>query len=252
MVERTTENASEHPALRRLALLATGCTGADIERLVREVRRKVGRQQRSMTWSDLKDALLAGQPSLSDDLRWRTAIHEAGHAIVFLETGVADIVTASVGIGGIGNVATRLNSHLPQTESWLMSYIACMLAGRTAELLAFGEGLAGAGGTDDSDLARANHYAVNAETRLGFSSHQPLLYRQIGGGINELSLDRGLAERVNDRLLKAEAIARSLLVSRTDALHAIATRLNEAGIMSGDEVSELLASYTDAAAETER
>lgn len=40
----------QYPDLRRLALLATGSTGADIERLVRDVRRSVRRQQRSLTW----------------------------------------------------------------------------------------------------------------------------------------------------------------------------------------------------------
>lgn len=231
---------TQSPDLRRLALLATGSTGADIERLVRDIRRKTRRQQRALTWGDLEHALLAGQVKLSDDVRWRTAIHEAGHAIAFCDMGIAEVITASIGIGGMGQVVSRQLHHRPQTQDWLMRTIACMLAGRTADLLIFGEAVAGAGGYDDSDLAKATAHAVAAETRLGFSDHQPLLYRPVAGSINELSLDRHLADRVNSRLMEAEAMARSLLENRRDALIAIATRLKDAGVMTGEEITRLL------------
>lgn len=226
--------------LRRLGLLATGRTGADIERLVREVRRKARRLGRQMTWHDLEESLREDQSKMSDDLRWRTAIHEAGHALAFTLTGVAEVLTVTIGIEGIGQVLTRRYTHLPQTESWLMHYIACRLAGRTAELLIFGEALAGSGGHIDSDLAKATDQAMAAETQLGFSSHQPLIHRSMIGTINELSLDRHLAERVNNRLLAAEKAARDLLVSRKIDLIAIATRLSESGVMTGEEVRGLL------------
>lgn len=231
---------NHHADLRRLALLATGSTGADIERLVRDVRRKNRRQQRSMTWLDLEQALLAGQLKLSDDVRWRTAIHEAGHAIAFCDTGIAEVMTVSIGIGGMGQVVSRQCQHLPQTQDWLMRSIACMLAGRTAELLIFGDTVAGAGGYDNSDLARATEHAVAAETRLGFSDHQPLLYRSVASSVNELSLDLHLAGRVNARLLEAEAMARNLLESRGEALIAIAEWLEDVGAMTGEEVRGLL------------
>lgn len=231
---------TQHADLRRLALLATGSTGADIERLVRDVRRKTRRQQRPLSWNDLEQALLAGQMKLSDEVRWRTAIHEAGHAVAFCDTGIAEVITVSIGIGGMGQVVSRQHHHFLQTQDWLMRSIACMLAGRTAELLTFGDAVAGAGGYDDSDLARATDHAVAAETRLGFSDHQPLLYRSVGGSINELSLDRHLADRVNVRLMTAEATARGLLESRREALIAIAERLKEVGAMTGEEVRELL------------
>ncbi|WP_245294521.1 hypothetical protein [Rhizobium anhuiense] len=167
-------------------------------------------------------------------------MHEAGHAIAFCDTGIAEVMTVSIGIGGMGQVVSRQHHHLLQTQDWLMRSIACMLAGRTAELLTFGDTVAGAGGYDDSDLARATDHAVAAETRLGFSDHQPLLYRSVGGSINELSLDRHLADRVNGRLMEAEAMARSLLENRRDALVAIATLLKNVGVMTGEEITRLL------------
>jgi len=226
--------------LRPLALLATGRTGADIERLVREVRRKARRERRPLAWCDLEQALLAGQMRMSDDLRWRTAVHEAGHAIAFTLTGIAEVVTATIGIDGVGQVASHPNNHLPQTEAWLMHYISCLLAGRTAELLVVGEPMAGAGGAEDSDLARATNHALAAETRLGFSKPQPLVYHSEGGSVSELNLDRQLTERVNARLVAAEQTARDILEPRRDDLLAIATRLNEVSVMTGDEVRQML------------
>lgn len=226
--------------LQRLALLATGSTGADIERLVRDVRRKNRRQRRPLTFTDIEQALLAGQPRLSDDLRWRIGIHEVGHAIAFSNTGIAEVMTLSIGIGGMGQVISRQHQHLEQTEDWLMRKVACMLAGRTAELLIFGDTVAGAGGYDDSDLAMATDHAVAAETRLGFSDQQPLLYRSAAVTINELSLDRHLADRVNARLVAAEAMARDLLESQRKALITIAERLKDVGVMTGEEFTRLL------------
>lgn len=235
-----TTTSNQHADLRRLALMASGSTGADIERLVRDVRRQTRRQQRSLTWSDLEQALLAGQLKLSEEVRWRNAIYEVGHAIAFCDTGIAEVMTVSIGIGGMGQVVSRQHRHFLQTQDWLMRSIACMLAGRTAELLVFGDTVAGAGGYDDSDLARATDHAVAGETRLGFSDHQPLLYRSVASSINELSLDRHLAERVNARLVTAEAMAKGLLESRRDELIAIAERLKEVGAMTGGEVRALL------------
>ena len=59
-----TEVAGHSPppdGLRPLALLALGRTGADIERLVREVRRKLRREGRAMVWGDLETALRDGR-----------------------------------------------------------------------------------------------------------------------------------------------------------------------------------------------
>lgn len=144
----------------------------------------------------------------------------------------------------MGQVISRQHQHLEQTEDWLMRKVACMLAGRTAELLIFGDTVAGAGGYDDSDLAMATDHAIAAETRLGFSDEQPLLYRSAAGSINELSLDRRLADRVNARLVAADAMARALLDSRNEALIAIAERLKGVGVMTGEEFRRLLGTYS--------
>ncbi len=66
--------------------------------------------------------------------------------------------------------------------------------------------------------------------------------------MNELTIDRDLAERVHVRLLAAEAIARQLLEQHRDLHHEIATRLSAVGIVSGDTLREMNASAKGGAA----
>lgn len=234
------DQASSPDGLRPLAMLALGKTGADIERLVRDVRRKLRREGRTMVWADLEAALRDGQAAMSDDLRWRASVHEAGHALVYALTGIAKVKAASVGLHGLGMVATTPHHHLPQNEAWLMNTMAAILAGRVAEMLVIGEVLAGAGAGEESDLARAMDMVLAAETQLGFSRHQPLVYRSPGAAANELAYDRELANRVNVRLLAAEAITRKLIEEHRDLHREIATRLSAVGIVSGDELRAMI------------
>lgn len=236
----TTSDMNAENTLRPLALLALGKTGADVERMVREVRRTARRSGRAVSWIDLENALRAGQADMSADLRRRAAVHEAGHALVYTVTGVAAVQSASIGLYGVGLVTTIPNSSIPQNETWLMNSVACLLAGRAAELTVIGESLAGGGGADESDLARATAMALAAETSLGFSAHQPLLYRSVTMGTNELTLDRQLAERVNRRLEHGEAIARRIIEENRQALEDVAARLASVGVLAGDEVRQLV------------
>lgn len=227
-------------ALQSLALLAIGRTGADIERLVREARQQARRERRDLLWTDIEQALGAQRMTMSDDLRRRVSVHEAGHAIAWTLLKIGDVESVTLGLGEVGQVTVNRYRHLPQTETWLTKTMAAILAGRVAEMLGVGEVLAGSGAGPDSDLAKATVIALDAETCLGFAEHQPLLYRASARGFDVLNLDRELADRVNARLLAAETMARGLLEAHRAKLMAIATRLNESGVMSGDEVRRLI------------
>lgn len=231
---------SSQEALRSLALLAVGRTGADIGRLVRESRQAARRERRSMTWVDLEQALRDGYRPMSDDMRWRASVHEAGHAVAWSLLGVGEVVSATIGMREFGQVVSRIYNHVPQTETWLTRQMACMLAGRVAELIVVGDACCGAGGDDSSDLAKATDFALAAETRLGFSIHQPLIYRPTRGSFDIFSLDRELAERVHARLLSAETIARELLTENQPQLLALAERLSVHGVVDGSEVRQVL------------
>ncbi len=235
-------HSSTSPAtvLQSLALLAIGRTGADIEHLVREVRQKARRDRRDLRWSDIEQALGAQRKTMSADLRWSVSVHEAGHAIAWTMLGIGKVASVTLGLAEMGEVTVDRYRHLAQTETWLTRIMAAILAGRVAEKLVTGEVMAGAGGGDQSDLAKATAIALDAETSLGFAEHQPLLYRASARGFDVLTLDRDLAERVNARLLAAEKIARDVLEKHAAKLMQIATHLNGTGVMSGDEVRQMV------------
>lgn len=233
--------------LSRLALLACGRTGADIERLVRELRQKTRRERRPITWADIETALMASRIRLTDDHRYRLAVHEIGHAMAYtlLETGTVYAVTVGGSLNGsiqsFGQVEFTPFLDRPQNDDWLMRTCAASLAGRTAELLVFGETLAGSGGDPNSDLARATRLMLAAETQLGFSDVNPLIYVSPEQAQQQMLYDGELRNRVDARLKRAEAMAAEMLTRHKTALAAIAAQLADSGVMSGDEFRKALA-----------
>ena len=238
--------------LQPLALAAAGRTGADIERLIREARLKARREKRPLTYSNIHEALTAGQSTMPPELIWRIAVHEAGHALAWTVFDIAIVRTVTVGSGSGGFVESDLRGDVIQTEEWLNKMIACALAGRAAERHIFGDCTVGSGGTEMSDLARATRLATDAEANLGFGRAQPLLYRAVEAQSSILLLDRQLAQHVDARLVAAEALATGLLSRHHPALLALATRLAEAKSLDGGEVRALLAREMDAATSTAR
>jgi cell division protease FtsH len=233
--------------LSRLALLASGRTGADIERLVRELRQKTRRERRPITWEDIERALMASRIRLTDEHRYRLAVHEVGHAMAYtlLETGVVYAVTVGGSLNGsiqsFGQVEFTPFHDRPQNDDWLMRTCAASLAGRTAEQLVFGETLAGSGGDPNSDLARATRLMLAAETQLGFSEVNPLVYVSPEQAQQQLLYDSELRNRVDARLKRAEAMAMEMLTRHKTALTAIARQLADIGVMSGEQFQKALA-----------
>jgi ATP-dependent Zn protease len=244
---QSTEQKLNLAPLSRLALLACGRTGADIERLVREVRQKTRRERLPITWSDIETALMASRIRLTDDHRYRLAVHEVGHAMAYtlLKTGTVYAITVGGSLNGsiqsFGQVEFTPLHDRPQNDDWLMRTCASSLAGRTAELLVFNETLAGSGGDPHSDLARATRLMLAAETQLGFSDVTPLIYVSPEQAQQQLLYDSELRNRVDARLKRGEAMAAEMLTRHKTALTAIAAQLANVGVMSGDEFRERLA-----------
>ncbi|MBO6920476.1 MAG: ATP-dependent Zn protease [Rhizobiaceae bacterium] len=240
--QQTTRKQEAHQqlVLKPLAMSALGNTGADIERLIREARQKARRQKRKLNYDDIKDALSPGQNSMSEELLWRIALHESGHALAMIGFDLGTIRTISVGIGAGGFIESNIRQHATQDEDWISRMLAFTLAGRAAEMLVLGSTGMGSGGTDNSDLAQATHLALDAETNLGFGKHHPLLYRRFKDQSLMLSQDHQLAQRVNTRLEAAEAMAKKLLNQNRDVLLELANRLATAKVLDGAEVQNLI------------
>jgi ATP-dependent Zn protease len=230
----------EISALRPLARLAVGRSGADIERIVREARRAARREARSLHWDDIADALGAARRGRPDELRWRMAVHEAGHALVHLVEGGGSLTVMSIEADHGGVVHVQPEPHVPETEAHLMGLITVRLAGRVAEELVFGDPVAGSGGTPDSDLAQATDLAVMLESALGFGRHQPLLYRQMGDRSHMLALDQRLAACVHARLEACRDRAQAILAAEQETHLWLARMLLRHGVLEGEELAEVV------------
>ncbi|MCK5750686.1 MULTISPECIES: hypothetical protein [Alphaproteobacteria] len=229
-------------ALRRLAVKALGFSGADIERLVREARSRVRREGRALAFTDLEAMLDGTRPKVSVALRQRTAVHEAGHAVVRHALGIGRITCITIAAKGSmgGYVEGEEDVVHVETEDRLMARLAIMLGGRAAERVMFGTASAGAGGSNDSDLAQATRLAIAMETALGFGGRLPLLHQRIDADMLLSGLAAGTAKRVHRRMRRAERRAMKLIGRHRQAVIDLTAQLLEAETLQGDELRALL------------
>ena len=233
--------------LRRLALLAAGRTGADIERLVREARQRARRERRSMTWDDLERVIREGQPRLPDDLRWSVAVHESGHCIASVHLNLAEVRQLSIEASEtrLGFLAAAAGTAI-LTEARALDMLCLHLAGRAAEEVILGSITLGSGGSAGSDLAIATELALAVETRVGRGSAWPLLYRDATIIPALMFVEPGLADRVSARLDEAFDRARRLVAEHRDELLALANALVERDTLEGPEIAALMATPSSA------
>lgn len=240
----TQNSQSNMDALKPLALLAAGLTGADVERLVRELRGRNRRRgdphAKSISWTDLEQGLLTGKNVPSADLARRIAVHELGHAIAYECLGIARVMLVRVGGEKGGETRTALNTEAIQEQNGVMRWIACLLAGQAAEKFFFGSALMGAGGSAESDLARATSIALDLETGFGVSADMPLVYRRPGNPTESLLYNPLLADRVNKRLETANELARDALAPRQDIIANLAVVLAQEIVIDGDRLREAM------------
>ena len=226
--------------LHRLATRAMGLTGADVERIVRQARRKARREKRPIRFEDLEEGIRMDRPQLPCDLRWRFAIHEAGHAVVHhaLKLGPIHGINIDTVHGGYSQLGFTASGS--DTLSYHEDMLAVLMAGRAAEQIVMGSVSSGSGGADHSDLARATRLALAMERSLGFGSIQPLLYREDKDPSVVLDGNPDLAARVHARLEQALARATEVLHDKRDRLDALIKALFDAPVLEGTFVTSLL------------
>lgn len=231
-------NVSGGPSLTQLAQRLVGSSGADVAALVRKARGHARQHKRVFSIADLEDVVAAFAPSFSEqDLR-RAALHEAGHAVVGYYSGKGKPLWARIGNNG-GEVSFTAANPLPDIVG-LEAEIATALAGRASEEVFYGAPCAGAGGSDDSDLAKATKLAVSIETIYGLGDSGLTWRPSSNDTLAVLLANHDLATRVETRLKAALDVAKSIVIKHRAMVETIAEKLVARRELSSGELFDLL------------
>jgi cell division protease FtsH len=229
--------------LDEAALMASGFTGADVERAVKDARRLARQGDRLMVVDDLLHSIIGDDGDRSHDLLRRTAIHEAGHAFVCGEHFGADRVTVTIrarlNTGG-RTIVAKLPTDELHTRDDMIAEIKRLLAGRAAEEIILGDAGAGAGGSADSDLGKATALAAAMAGSLGLIGPTPLLYRGGVVGIEVLDLHPAMQKVAHEFLSAVYADTLIIIRANRKKVEAIASSLLARKTLSGVELGKIM------------
>jgi len=152
--------------LRQITDRLRNITPADLERLARAAKRVARGRKASLCIRDVSAALPAQVP-LPEPVVHRICVHETGHALMAMASGVADVIsikieshmTEGMTVQDGGRLHYRMHNKALPTEKDLLAKIRIMLGGAAAEDVVFGTRSIGAGGDEGSDLHQATRLA---------------------------------------------------------------------------------------------
>ena len=234
--------------LRKVVAATRSWSGADIEKLARDVRRLARRRHTAITDSLLLEVMPKRYVLTTSELR-HAAVHEAGHAIVGVLLGrdvlIGVHIERDVPVGGARQCAGRASFEpaigIFGTSAHYDDRIAVLLGGIAAETVMLGFHGDGAGGAPASDLALATDLATRAERHYGLGA---TLSVELGHGSHPLeSIRRGdpeLRRLVESRLRKQFERAVGILSEKRTDLDLLVDRLVTRGHVTGDEVRAML------------
>ncbi|TBG66118.1 AAA family ATPase [Rhizobium leguminosarum] len=141
-------------------------TPADLEKLARAAKRAARIRKGVLSIQDVK-AVLPAQVPLPETVVHRICVHEIGHALMAMASGVADVISIRVESHMVegepvqdgGRLHYKMRNQALPTEKDLLANIRIMLGGTAAEEVIFGNRSIGAGGVEGSDLEQATRLA---------------------------------------------------------------------------------------------
>lgn len=227
--------------LDRAAELTERMSGADIERVVKDARRAARQAGRALDEADLVAATGGEAVERDAALVWRTAVHEAGHALVsVLIHGPADLAVALQPREGMHGWVERRTRAGAGTCTDLEREIAIALAGRCAEETVLGDHGAGSGGLPGSDLHQATRIACAMVGSFGQAGPAPLLFIAPMTEPEAVLRQPELRAAVADLLGRIYAATRAVIEERQPALLRVAAELLVRRFLDGAAVAALI------------
>ncbi|MGC8743949.1 MAG: ATP-dependent zinc metalloprotease FtsH [Verrucomicrobiia bacterium] len=247
--------------LRKIAAVTAGFSGADLANVLNEAALLAARRKaKEISQRDLEDAIekvVAGPERksrrLNPEEKKRVAYHEVGHAVVAAYCENADPVH-KISIVPRGRAALGYTMQLPTedqfllTRSELLDRIRCLLGGRAAEELVFGEVSTGA----QNDLERATALARQMVAMFGMNERIGLaccVQKQptfLSGPETPLQRDcseetaREIDEEVKHILNDAYSEAKTILIEHRQQLENVASLLLQKETIDGEEFYTLV------------
>jgi len=249
--------------LKVIAARTAGFAGADLANLVNEAALLAARKDKSAVemkdFDEAIDRLIAGLEKkrvMSDKERRIVAYHESGHAIVAsVLPGLDPVHKISIvqrGFGALGyTMQLPLEDRYLLTREDLLSQLSVLLAGRSAEEIAFGRISTGA----QNDLQRATDIARSMVTEFGMSellgavnydgAKRPMFIDMpFGSDRGNYSEETALKIDAEVKRLLGEAhdTARRVLRERRATLDALSERLLEKEVIEAEELKAIMGS----------
>ena len=233
-------------ALEEMSLLAIGSTGADVERIIKDARRQARQEERPLSITDVRHAVLGSKEELSAEELERATVHEAGHIVVaVVQGGPVDIHAVVAGARrSAGFVVSKNREPTAGTLDEYRLVLQGLLAGRAAEELELGAAGSGAGGSEDSDLAQATRIAAALVGSFGHTGPHPLIFLAERHRTDLIMNHAYLRSAAHQELAAALKEAKRILTAHRGVLKEVAARLRTRGRIDGHEVEAVLAYYS--------
>jgi len=247
--------------LKDIAKGTPGMVGADLANLVNEAALLASRKRKASVdnndFEEAKDKVIMGVQRksmiLSDDEKKVTAYHEAGHAVVAIFAPEADPVH-KVTIIPRGR-ALGVTMQLPLDEkhgyskTYILSRLAVMMGGRSAEEIIFNEITTGA----SNDIERATSIARRMVCEWGMSDEMgPMSFGKKNEEIflgREIQSHRDYSEQTAQKIdheivsiiKNAQKVSRKILKDNIDLLNLMAQQLLEHETIDENDIKLLVA-----------
>lgn len=179
------------------------------------------------------------------EVLWRTAVHEAGHAVSAHRLGIGRVTGVSLAwsehSGGMVNL--DLERHLA-TRGAVEDLVIHTLSGRAAEEICLGSPGTGSGGSPDSDLAKSTKLV--GLLHLGTGLGTELLYRAGSDEVaHVLAVHPRVSNEVEKELRRLYARALALLEGEKVSIERVARELVERRYMDGESFLALYGGEPD-------